>query len=565
MPKRRGYFTFVLHSHLPYVLGHGGWPHGTDWLYEATAETYLPLLRVLAALTDEGIKPKITIGISPVLAEQLADAAFGPGFLGYVEMKIRAARDDRAEFEATGQADHAALAAAWERTYTDVRDDFERRWRGDVVGAFRALEQAGAIEIITCAATHAYLPLVGREETIGLQLRAARASHRRHFGVEPRGIWLPECAYRPAYEWRYPLAPWSERPPARRPGLEDDLARAGLRYFFVDTHLLEGGKALGVYAARFGALQRLYDQMRAGMDRAAAATPRTTYRPHYVGGAEPGVACFGRDPETGLVVWSGEHGYPGDGWYLDFHKKHFPGGLRYWRVTAPQSDLGAKAVYVPARVPGRVAENADHFVGVVRRRLEAAPTAAPILVAPYDAELFGHWWHEGLTWLGEVLRRFAAGGEVELVTAGEYLDRYPPDDVVALPEGSWGEGGFHAVWLNAQTEWSWRLIYETEDRLAAAAAAAPSPLGDRLLRQALREFLLLVASDWQFLITTWSARDYAENRLAYHYDAASRLLNLHANLAARGALDEKDLRYLEELERVDRPFADLEPAWFAAP
>jgi 1,4-alpha-glucan branching enzyme len=277
------------------------------------------------------------------------------------------------------------------------------------------------------------------------------------------------------------------------------------------------------------------------------------------------VACFVRDAETGMVVWSGEHGYPGDGWYLDFHKKHFPGGLRYWRVTAASADLDAKEPYQPAEIPGRVAENADHFAGLVQRLLAADPSAAPLLVAPYDSELFGHWWHEGPAWLGKVLRRIDAAPDVQPTTCGEYLERFPPDTSVALPEGSWGEGGFHGIWLNPETEWSWRLIYEAEDELAEAVGQKRSAIGDRLFVQALREFMLLTSSDWQFLISTWSARDYAENRLRYHHEALERLFDFMARDRAGAAITESELDYVAELERRDRPFADLDPSWFSAP
>ncbi len=563
---RRGYFALVLHSHLPYVLGHGGWPHGTDWLYEAACETYIPLLRTLFALRDEGITPKVTVGITPILAEQLADAAFVAGLDDYIEIKTRAARDNGADFTRQGRADFAALAQRWQQFYAGARADFAGPLHADVVGAFRELGETAGVEIITSAATHAYLPLLGRDESIGLELHAALAAHRRHFGSRAAGIWLPECAYRPGYEWRYPLPPWADRPPVERAGLEDALSHAGLSYFVVDTHLLEGGRPLGVYAARFDALRRLYEQARARAAPPARAPKLTTRRPYYVGAAEPAVACFGRNAETGLVVWSGEHGYPGDGCYLDFHKKHSPGGLRYWRVTAPGTDLAAKEPYRPDEAAARVAENADHFVSLVRRLLAAAEEEAPIIVAAYDAELFGHWWHEGPAWLGEVLRRLAAAPDVELITCGEYLQCFPPDNAVALPEGSWGEGGFHSIWLNADTEWSWRLIYEAEDALAAAAATnVRTPLGKRFFSQALREFLLLAASDWQFLITTWSARDYAEGRVRYHYGALRRLLELLSQHEAGGEIAAADMEYLAELERTDRPFPDLAPGWFAPP
>jgi 1,4-alpha-glucan branching enzyme len=559
----RRYFSFVLHGHLPYVLGHGGWPHGTDWLFEAACETYLPLIRTFRQLLDEGIKGRVTMGVTPVLAEQLADPAFAAGLDDYLEIKIRAAHDDAASFHAAGQPEPAALADSWRDFYGAARLEFAEALGGDIIGAFRALQDEGALELVTCAATHAYLPLLGREESIGLQLRAAVNSHRRHFGRAPAGVWLPECAYRPAYEWRYPLPPWSERPARLRPGLEEPLARAGLKYFFVDTHLLTGGKTLGVYAARFEALRRIYEQMVAGAEPSTPGADITPHRPYYVGAADPAVACFVRDAETGLVVWSSEHGYPGDGWYLDFHKKHFPGGLRYWRVTAAAAGMDAKEPYRPGEVPARITENADHFAALVRELLSRDSAPSPMLAAPYDAELFGHWWHEGPAWLGEVLRRLDAAPDVELATCGEYLEGFPPDVAVALPEGSWGEGGFHGIWLNPDTEWSWRLIYGLEDELVEQAGASRSPLGERLFEQALREFMLLASSDWQFLITTGTARDYAESRIRGHYESARRLLEILGREREGAPPSDEEMDYLAGLEEGDRLFPDLKAAWFA--
>ena len=94
----KGHFAFVLHSHLPYVLSHGRWPHGTDWLNEAAAETYLPILRILEELITEGYQPKLTIGFSPVLCEQLSDNSFKEEFVGYLNQKIKAAQHDSEEF-----------------------------------------------------------------------------------------------------------------------------------------------------------------------------------------------------------------------------------------------------------------------------------------------------------------------------------------------------------------------------------------------------------------------------------------------------------------------------------
>ena len=560
---RNGWFTFVLHSHLPWVLHHGRWPHGVDWLNEAAAETYLPLWRVLHERARPGRALGVTLGLSPVLCEQLAHPDFHAEFAAYLQQKIGAAVDDRAYFARTGEKALAALAERWERFYRSSLEEFMGPRGPNLIARFRRLEEDGAIEIITCGATHGYLPLLGSEAAVAGQVRSARAAHHRHFGRDPRGIWLPECAYRPAGPWVSPLDP--QAPAVERAGIEQIVAAQELRYFFVDTHLLSGGRPLGVYADRFEALRHLIRDSGDG----AGAPEHLPYRPYRVGhGAQ--VSCFGRDAVTALQVWSGEHGYPGDPAYLDFHKKRFPGGHRYWAVTHPRADLAHKQVYRAEAAEARAPEHAAHFTGLLERVLgeAAARQGTPaILCAMFDTELFGHWWFEGPRFVAAVLDGLAAAG-IEPCGAGDFLERHPPREVVELPEGSWGDGGRHQVWLNDDTRWTWGPIYAAEarfERLAGEAAGRPrEPLLERLLTQSGRELLLLEASDWQFLITTFAARDYAELRLAEHAESFERLAALAARRLAGGSLAEADEAFLRECERRDPLFQDFDWRGYAA-
>ncbi len=557
MSGSKGSFTFVLHSHLPWVLHHGRWPHGVDWLNEAAAETYLPLWRVLHERAAAGRPLGVTLGLSPVLCEQLAHPDFHAEFASYLDQKIGAAVDDRAYFARTGETALAALAARWERFYRASLEDFMGPRGPNLVARFRRLEEGGAIEIITCGATHGYFPLLGSDAAIAGQVRTARAAHRRHFGRDPRGIWLPECGYRPAGPWVSPLDPQSA--PVMRRGVDEIVAEQGLRYFFVDTHLLSGGQPLGVYADRFEALRHvIHDE-----GGAAPAQERLPYRPYRVGRAAE-VACFGRDAVTAIQVWSGEHGYPGDPAYLDFHKKRFPGGHRYWSVTHPRADLAHKQVYQPEVAEGRAPEHAGHFVGLLERVLGGAAerqAAPPVVCAMFDTELFGHWWFEGPRFVAAVLDRLGPAG-IEAVSAGAYLERHAPREGVELPEGSWGDGGRHQVWLNDDTRWTWGPIHAAEarfERLARqAAGAGADPLLERLMGQAGRELLLLEASDWQFLITTFAARDYAELRLAEHAESFERLAALAARRLEGGQLAEADEAFVTECERRDPLFPDFD-------
>ncbi|MDH4180296.1 MAG: hypothetical protein OEV33_07270, partial [Armatimonadota bacterium] len=201
----RGAFTFVLHGHLPYVLTHGTWPHGSDMLFECAAESYLPLLDTFHRLIAEGISPKVTLGITPVLAEQLADPAFKHQFVEYLDMRVRTAAENIEGFKQSKEAQLADLAEMWRKHFLQAKESFLDNHGADLIAGFRALQDDGHIEIITSAATHGYLPLLGTDESVQAQVKQAVSSYRHHFGRQPRGFWLPECAYRPRYAWRSPL------------------------------------------------------------------------------------------------------------------------------------------------------------------------------------------------------------------------------------------------------------------------------------------------------------------------------------------------------------------------
>ena len=556
-------FALVLHTHLPMVVNHGRWPHGSDWLNEAAFECYLPLLDVAHRLVADGISPKWTINISPVLAEQLASAEFQKELAFYYDNVMRACVDSRAYFQKEGRDDIVQLTRFWAQFYERMWE-LHRRIGGDIPGTFADLQRGGHIEIITCAATHGYLPLLSRDESIRMQLRTAVETHRRHFGVAPRGIWLPECAYRPRYEWTPPAG--QNRGDRRlRPGIEEMLAEYNLEYFIADAHLVAAAAPVFLY--------RDYvprkTQLDAAMPEASRNAPLSPYQPYRVasrGGTGSAIAFF-RDPKTTLQVWSREHGYPGEYAYLEFHKKHFPGGLRFWRITDSSGDLGKKIVYDPALAAEKVRSQARHFVELVGDTLGHASTQGPAVVcSPYDAELFGHWWFEGPQWLEHIARGMVRA-DVPRATLGESLAMVPPARTVALPEGSWGEGGDHRVWLNRDTEWTWDRVYSAEAEWAEHLARAGDAKGDlrRVLAQTTRELLLLESSDWQFLITTQAARDYAERRVAEHYAEFKRLSEMARSLEDGNVLSAEAGEMLSRLERQDFVFPPLDPAWAKPP
>jgi 1,4-alpha-glucan branching enzyme len=554
----------VLHAHLPWVVGHGRWPHGTDWLCEAAVETYLPLWRILFELGRGKPLVRLTVGLSPILCEQLASRGFREELVTYLDLKQEAAARDAMEFRAAGLTGRERMAQRW-GAYFEAAERELASLGWNLVSAFRALEERGTVEVVTCAATHAYLPLLGRQSSIRAQIRAGKEAHRRHFGREPRGIWLPECAYRPSGPW-YPAV--GNAPPSYRPGLEDFIASAGLRYFVVDTHLVAGSpeSALSSYLQQMVSSDE-EDSPFTAPPRPPASQPAlagaTPYEPYLVGS----VHAFARDPRTSKLVWSAREGYPGAASYLEFHKRHHPGGLRYWSVTNHSADLGAKEDYDEQRARQQALADAEHFVSIVeglareiRKELEA-----PTIVAPYDAELFGHWWFEGPIFLERVLTLLADSEEIGLETLGSALEQRPATHELRLPEGSWGQGGGHDVWLNSGTRFVWRLIYEAEQKfetLVRARVDRAGRLESRVLRQLARTLLLLEASDWPFLVTSRTAHDYAELRVLEHHEAFNRLYAMARHLGNGGAPSARDLDALEALEATDAVFPEADPAWW---
>lgn len=550
MPKI-GAFTFVLHSHLPYARQAGRWPHGEEWLHEAAAETYIPLLDALYRLLEQGVRARLTLSLTPVLLEQLADEDVRLNFLTYLDGKIAAAEGDVPRYEAEGQPHFAYLAGFYRDWYMGIRRSFTDRYEGNLVPAFRRLQDAGMIEVITCAATHGYLPLLGRDESINLQLRTAVESYKRHMGRAPRAIWLPECAYRPAY-----LADDDRE----RPGLETFLARLDLGLFFAETHMIEGGRPVGVAAGEaigpYGAITRRYLVPFTEVEPSEQAT---TLLPYYVG--SPEVAVIGRENRTGLQVWSAEWGYPGEYDYREFHKKDGISGMQYWRVTGARVDLADKDAYHPDWAAFKVQQHADHFTYLLSRILgefHAQSGKFGIVSANYDTELFGHWWFEGVDWIEAVLRRLATSEVVELTTASAYVEAHPPETALYLPEGSWGAGGTHFVWDNADTHWMWPIIHDAERRMLEVVKTY-SRAGDQpkaVLSQAARELLLLQSSDWPFLVSTGQAGAYAIQRFHQHLERFNSLLD---SLEA----GQPDVELAAELWERDKVFPEIDYHWFA--
>jgi 1,4-alpha-glucan branching enzyme len=567
------YLSFTLHAHLPYVIHHGTWPHGLEWLHEAAAETYLPLLAVFRRLEADGLALKANVSLSPVLLEQLAHPTFKEEFPKYVERKINSAREDENYFRQNGEHRYAETAIFWLQFFEQTLVDFYELDR-DIVKGFRHFNDTGAIEILSCAATHGYLPLLGTDESVSAQIRTAVAVHERHLGRKPRGMWVPECGYRPSGLWQAPVVAEGDEAPSApffRIGVEEALAESGIEYFFVDTHLVEESILFTPYQMRSGNLGMLLHNLPV-QDLNRKADLAAVYRPYVVDGPQADthpVTIFPRDPHTGLQVWSGDTGYPADGNYLDFHKKRWPGGHRYWKVTLAQSEMENKQPYYPEEASARTLVHAEHFAELVTTSLQGPidERQPRVLASLFDAELFGHWWFEGPQWIEHVVRIFARENiPVALVTGSEYLDKTPAVMKSKLGEGSWGKNGNNEVWLNDETSWTWSHLYRIERVMRDVAGDGrwrDGGWGERIAKQMARELLLLESSDWQFLITTAAARDYAEKRFHGHLHEFAELEMLWSEFLANTALSPDGEKTLIDLEERDCLFANIDPGLWA--
>lgn len=458
-----GTFCLVLHSHLPWLAHHGSWPVGEEWLHQAWATSYLPVTALLTELAEQGRTDVLTLGVTPVLAAQLDDPyCLAEQHRWLFDWQLRA----------TGMAASAdpVLHRNGSREYAQATwsiKEFESRWARGGSFVLRSLIDAQVIELLGGPGTHPFLPLQ-EEHWRRAALRLGSDDAALRWGHRPTGLWAPECGY--------------------LPGLEDDYASIGVDHFLVDGPTLQSADHSTAAAWELG---------------------------------DSGVRILARDLEVTYRVWSPRRGYPGGRWYRDFHTFDHQWGFRTSRVTGKQVSPQDKAPYEEQAALRAVQQDAEDFVGVVRERLiqqRQLMQRHPIVVAAYDTELFGHWWHEGPYFLRRILDLLPQAG-IEVTTLRRALDRHGVAGSIQLPAGSWGSGKDWRVWDGEQvadvvrTNAQVRAI--TEQALRHRWSSTPTHR-DRVLDQLMQSALLAQASDWAFMITKDSAADYARSRIADH-------------------------------------------------
>jgi len=506
----QGYFSLVLHAHLPFVRHpeHEKFLE-ENWLFEAITETYLPLLEVFEGWLRDGMDTRVTICLSPTLCAMLRDPLLQERYVRHLDSLIE-------------------LALFYAERFQRLRKIYFGYGR-DLVGAFRKFQDAEKLEIITTAATHALLPLLASHpQSIRAQILTARDHYHECFGRTPRGIWLPECAY--------------------VDGVEFVLQEANIRWFITDTH---------------GVLH---------------STPRPRYGVFAPIFTHNGIAAFGRDLDSAKQVWSKHEGYPGNVRYRDFYRDigfdldfdyvrpHLPAanvrtftGIKYHAITG---GAGEKLIYDRRAALEMAAQHAQHFLEARMNqisRLAEIMDRPPLLVSPYDAELFGHWWYEGPEFLDYFVRKtYYDQQSLKLVTPHDYLREHPTQQVAKPAASSWGEEGYWKVWLNERNEWILPHIDVAQLRLTELVRRNPSPnaLTQRALKQAARELLLAQSSDWPFILRTGTSPEYAKRRVKDHL---LRFIALHEQLTQT----QVDEAWLAQIEARDNLFAGVNPSYWA--
>lgn len=545
-----GSFVFMLHSHLPFYRKAGMWPFGEENLYECMLETYVPLVQAIDELNEEGIKAKLTVGITPILAEQLNDEHLQNGFIEYLDSRIKAVSEDQKRYpdEKVAHSQHLKyLADFYFEHFNKIKNLFVNKYNKDLISQFRRLQDLGCIEITTSGATHGFSPLLATDSNLNAQFKVGSDTTKRLFGKKAKGAWLPECAYRQGYSYigKDGQKKW-------RPAIEVSLQNNDIEYFFTESHVIEGGNSIGNrrVIGLYGNIEYIPLPER-------EATGYDTFSAYWLPDAQ--VAVMGRNERAGYQVWSAADGYPGDGCYREFHRKDANSGMHYWRITSSTTDLGDKMLYDPVLALSQVNLNSDHYASLLFHLLndhKLATGEEGLLMVSFDTELFGHWWFEGVEFIKQVIRKLHKYNPgVERCTAGEYLEKHPPKEAIQIPESSWGQGGHFWVWQNHLTEWMWPIIHSCEKRMIDITSRYQEVPEDKLLHRALnqlaRENLLLQSSDWPFLITTWQAKDYATDRFREHVERFEKI----ADMIDNNCIDENAL---QEIESIDNCFSVID-------
>jgi len=514
---KKGYVALVLHSHIPFIRH----PEKEDaleerWLFEAMSECYIPLIGVYDKLIDEHIDFKITMSITPTLMAMLQDPYLNNKYIVYLKKSIELSEKEIVRNKNNKQL--SKLAEFYNERFNNIYSIY-KKYDYNLMNAFKKFDKLGYLEIITCSATHGLLPLLSvNPETVKAQLAIGIQYYMDIIGHEPKGIWLPECAY--AYS------------------LDSVLKEFGIRYFISENKAIVN------------------------------ASQRPKYGTYAPISTSNGICAFGRDMESSYQVWSSFNGYPGDYNYREFYRDigyelpmdyiapyidkkgiRIDTGIKYYRVTGNTEN---KDYYNREMAMKKAKEHGEHFansrhnqINTVSRNMDEVP----IIVSPYDTELFGHWWFEGPNFIYEFIKKSSEQWtSYELTTPGTYLEEHPFVQCSRPCPSSWGENSDYSVWVNPSNDWIYRDLHSCGGKMIRLANTYKEPdnLEKRALNQAARELLLAESSDWSFIIKNNTTVQYAAQRINTHIERFNKLYEKITN----ESIDEKNLCIIEDLDNI---------------
>lgn len=528
----KGSLAIVLHAHLPYIR------HSEakgfleeDWFFEAVTECYIPLITMIERLAGEYIRAGLTISLSPTLCALVEDPGMNDRCRRYIDRRLDLIKQELSRIPRGSPAEKTAHM--YRNMFEQARKTLDR-YNGNLINAFRFLQEKGYIEVITTTATHAVLPIMIHPEAVRAQVLAAVNDYQRRFGTRPKGLWLPECAFTPS--------------------IISALQLSGIKYVFLEKHAIDF----------------------------ANPRPRNgVFAPVLMKG---GLFAYARDAESARGVWSSKFGYSGAPEYREFYRDlgfdadyeyirpflHEDGvrrslGIKYHKITG-EVPLSEKEAYDPDAALARAKEHAHDFLEKRLRQVEKINNEMnlrPVITGTYDAELFGHWWLEGPAFLENVLRNIRSERlSIQVITASEGLNLMHDNAEIEPEASSWGEGGYFEPWINEKNDWIYPRLNAAAERMIELANRfqhqETNQLQLRALNQAARELLLAQSSDWAFLLYVQSHGSYAESRINKHCE---RLFKL-ANMLSENSIDED---YLADAERRNPIFEGIDYRIFASP
>ena len=525
MKETKGYVSFILHAHLPFIHH----PESEDyleeeWLYEAISETYIPLLLNFQKLEEEKVDFRLTMSITPPLLSMLDNKLLQKRYIKYLKKHIELCEKEVVRTASNDKVN--SLSKYYLERYTNDLHIFKDIYNCNLINAFKHFQDIGVLEIITCGATHGYFPILYvNENTVKAQIAVGVQTYEKYFGKKPRGIWLPECGYVPEAD-KY-------------------LKQFGIEYIITESHGILYADPTPIYA---------------------------TFAPIV---SPNGIIAFGRDIESSKQVWSSICGYPGDFNYREFYRDigydadydyikpyiakngaRVNTGIKYHRITS-KGDF--KDYYNLQWAKDSAEKQAGHFfdsrVNQIEELSNIMKDTPPIVLCPYNAELFGHWWYEGPYWLYVLFKKiYYDNSNFKLITPSEYIDTFPNMQISTPCISSWGANGYSEVWLNHTNDYVHKHLHIAGDRMVELAHLFPNQkngLKKKALNQCARELLLAQSSDWLFIITNGTMVDYAKKRIKDHI---GRFTKLYEQIKS----DNIDEEFLKNISKQDCIFPDID-------